>query len=899
MSKTKKSAELTLRDRLSRLSLAEAKKLLGPTAEQRLRGGGKYEIDLENDVSLDSSSFELRLDDATVRIFLSSDSTNRLGFSCSSCRAKVCDHVGVALSLLLEEKVGLGLARPPEERVPLELLDHDQLLHRVLSERARRASEEKMTLRSSDPTQPFTDYVVTNAASGKSYKIALRGLGQGASFCSCPDFKKNTLGTCKHILRVEDEVRRKFSKSALDTPPVRLGYTVHLVYGQDLELRLSSPTNPHPGEAAVVGDLSSGPIDDPAKLLRCIEGLEAMGADVTIYPDAEEYLHRLSIQGRISRLCDDIAAAPSTHPLRDKLLKQPLLPYQLQGVAFAARAGRSILADEMGLGKTIQAIGVAELLAREGAVRRVLVVCPTSLKSQWRGEVERFCDRSVQLVQGSAKERARQYDSEAFFTVCNYEQVLRDILFIEKASWDLIVLDEGQRIKNWEARTSRIIKGLRSTFALVLSGTPLENNLDELFSVAEFVDDRRLGPAFRFFNRHRVVDDKGRVIGLRDLGEVRRALCPILLRRTRDSVLGELPPRTLEYVRITPTAEQKHVHGANMMIVNAIIRKKYFTEMDLLRLRKALLMCRMAANATSLVDKQEPNHSSKLAALEELLGRLAAEPRRKIVLFSEWTSMLDLIEPLLAKAGLGFARLDGSVPQKQRAELVSRFHKDPSCRVFATTNAGSTGLNLQAADTVINVDLPWNPAVLEQRIARAHRMGQQRPVHVYVLVTEDTIEDKLLCTLAAKKELSLAVLDTSSDIDFVQLDSGGASLRHKLEELLGARPEAPLDETSKSEAEASVAREEQRRKMSVAGGQLISAAFAFLAEIVPPRQPNDEGLGATVAQELLRKLEGCLERDDEGRVQLTVTLPDPKVLDGLSQAIASLMGEAASKSLSN
>ena len=138
------------------------------------------------------------------------------------------------------------------------------------------------------------------------------------------------------------------------------------------------------------------------------------------------------------------------------------------------------------------------------------------------------------------------------FTVCNYEQVLRDILSIERVKWDLIILDEAQRIKNWEAKTSRVIKALKSPFALVLSGTPLENRLDELFSVVEFIDDRRLGPAFRFFNRHKVVDEKGKLLGYKNLDELREKLEPLLLRRTRKGVIKELPPRTTEVLESRP-----------------------------------------------------------------------------------------------------------------------------------------------------------------------------------------------------------------------------------------------------------------------------------------------------------------------------------------------------------
>jgi SNF2 family DNA or RNA helicase len=186
----------------------------------------------------------------------------------------------------------------------------------------------------------------------------------------------------------------------------------------------------------------------------------------------------------------------------------------------------------------------------------------------------------------------------------------------------------------------------------VLSGTPLENRLDELFSVVEFIDDRRLGPAFRFYNRHRVVDEKGKVLGYKNLAELRERLAPILLRRTRASVMDDLPPRSTETVRIAPTDEQAELHDNNLRIVASVVRKPYINEMDLLRLRKALLMCRMAADSTYLVDKQKPGYSSKLTALDDVLGALLAEEDRKIVLFSEWTTMLGLIEPLIHRSNV-------------------------------------------------------------------------------------------------------------------------------------------------------------------------------------------------------------------------------------------------------
>ena len=357
--------------------------------------------------------------------------------------------------------------------------------------------------------------------------------------------------------------------------------------------------------------------------------------------------------------------------------------------------------------------------------------------------------------------------------------------------------------------------------------------------MVQFIDNRRLGPGFRFFHRHRIVDDRGKVKGYKNLANLRSNLAPVLLRRTRASVQQQLPPRTDEIVRIAPTSEQYNLSNTHLQSVSRIVSKRFLTEMDLLALQRELLLCRMAADSTCLVDKQKPGFSSKLERLDELFESLFAEDDRKAILFSEWTTMLDLIEPLLKKRKLGFVRLDGSVPQKQRQALVHQFQTDPQCRLFLTTNAGSTGLNLQAANTVINVDLPWNPAVLEQRIARAYRMGQKRPVDVYILVTEETLEERLLATLAGKHELALAALDVDSDVDEVQLESGMLELKRRLEVLLGAKPEAPIVEKAKQQEAENAERLEKQNRMAAAGGQLLAGAVEFLSALMPDRPETE------------------------------------------------------------
>lgn len=893
--------------RLGSLTYYQACQLLGDEAAALIAQGNRsFEIQSDRDVYLGGDLFRVRVHDPAVEgglavasITLNSGREKRLQVNCDRCEVP-CAHLGAAIDFLLDAKSVLGLAMPPDESVPLENLTSAELRQRAIAERAKRADEESMTVRSMNTDKPWVDYIVTSERSGRTYRVAVRGLGDGHSYCTCPDFRTNRLGTCKHIFNVQTKIKKRFSAAKLRSPHRRKRISLGLHYGsfdQSTGRRLvfHLPHNVDETIREIIGDEPLMTADGHDALAR-VQALETAGHEVVVFPDAEAFIQRQLVQDRVREQCDAIRKNVDTHPLRTELLDAELLPYQLDGIAFVAGAGRAILADDMGLGKTIQGIGVAELLARLADIRRVLIVCPASLKSQWRSEIMRFSGRSTQIVLGSGDERLEQYASDTFFTICNYEQVLRDLSAIESTPWDLIILDEGQRIKNWESKTSNVIRQLESPFRLVLSGTPLENRLGELFTVTRFVDEELLGPAFEFFHQHHVVDDRGKTLGYRQLDVLRDKLKPILLRRTRGQVAKQLPERTDEVVRCEATAEQLEIHDANMSVVAQIAAKKFMTEMDRLRMQKCLLMARMVCDSTYLVDQETAEYSTKLERLGELLTGLIEDPTRKIVLFSEWRRMLSRIEHRLDGLGCDYVRLDGQVPQKKRAELVARFQNDPKCRVICMTNAGSTGLNLQSANTVINVDLPWNPAVLEQRIARAYRMGQKNPVHIYKFVTTHptnlrTIEEGLLTTLASKQELADASLDAASDVCEVAMTSGMEDLKRRLEIILDPLPAAAIDESQKRRVEAeaeALAVTQRREKVSQASGQLVTAALSLAGELIGGQNgsaPDDE-----TVDRLTEKLNQCVDRDQAGRPQLTISLPDDAALRSLATTLAKLLG---------
>jgi SNF2 family DNA or RNA helicase len=330
----------------------------------------------------------------------------------------------------------------------------------------------------------------------------------------------------------------------------------------------------------------------------------------------------------------------------------------------------------------------------------------------------------------------------------------------------LVVVDEAQRVKNWNTVAARALKRIDSPYAIVLTGTPLENKLEELVSIVQFVDQHRLGPTWKLLNEHQVKDENGRVTGYRSLDKIGETLAPIMIRRRKSEVLRQLPNRTDQNVLIPMTDPQMDLHEENADTVAKIVqrwrRTKFISDKDQRRLTCALQNMRMSCNSTYLLD-QETDHGLKADELAALLDQLLVAPDAKAVVFSQWTRTHDIVIRRLKARGIGYVSFHGGVPSEKRPELVQRFRDDPACRIFLSTDAGSTGLNLQHASTLVNMDLPWNPAVLEQRIARVHRLGQARPVQIVNFVAKGTIEEGMLSVLAFKRSLAEGILDGGSN----------------------------------------------------------------------------------------------------------------------------------------
>lgn len=776
------------------------------------------------------------------------------------------------------------------------------LIEQQIAERQQRGAAMQLRILKRPANSPYGDYTV-KSASGKTYRVAIRGPGLFENYCSCPDFAVNTLGTCKHIEAMLLAVRRRRRATIESAKYKRTRASIALQYGETIEVRLHLPGSVSPALRSLSAEYFDGAgvlrREHYGRFAEALEALRNTDDQAVVYSDVLEYIDRenelaedLELERKLLakvKRGDDPTAG---------ILTTTLLPYQTRGALFAACRGRVVLADDMGLGKTVQALAATELLRRRKGIERVLVIAPASVKYQWKTEIERFTDLSAQVVDGLLPRRRALYASPAFFNLTSYELVLKDIQYMHALGPDLIILDEAQRIRNWTTATARTIKQLKSRYAFVLTGTPLENKLEELFSVVEFVDGRRLGPAFRFLHEHRMENETGHLIGYRALDRIHSQLAPILLRRTRAEVLKELPERTDQVFRVPLTLKQAEPYFEQSDILAQLMRKwerqRWLSEIDQKRILCCIQNMRMLCNSTFLFDKQT-HHSPKLQEFREIIRELAIEENRKVVVFSEYERMTFLAGEELRKLGIGFVSLHGGVPSRQRGALMEKFRKDPACKVFLSTDAGGVGLNLQAASAVINFEPPWNPARLEQRIGRVHRLGQSRPVHVIHMLTTDSIEERVWETLRLKKSLFAGVFDSpTGEVSFEKL--GRKTVLQAVKEIFASQPGRPkpvidaapaapvaVTQAAAADQQASPSPPSPRSGIEAAAASLIEAGLKFVESLVAAGGGVSNGSASEA-------LAGLLTRDarTNGPV-LSIPLPESVTQERLAGGVSALL----------
>ncbi len=708
------------------------------------------------------------------------------------------------------------------------------------------------------------EYRVSSTQSGSVYKVVFRGAKSPWNYCDCMDFKTSQLGTCKHIEAARQWIAEHHKRIHRDLPAytsvylsyrgndrrvkIRIGSTAAKEYRELAKTYFNEFDELRPTAYEAFGDFLSEArkLDDA---FRCYK-------DVLDYVlEQRERLHRLKTVNE--KYTDEVL---------DSLLRAPLYPYQRDGVRFCAMAGRSILADEMGLGKTVQAIATAELLRREQFVGQVVVLCPTTLKYQWKREIERFTGATVIVIEGTPEQRREQLNTDVTYKIASYNSINQQLKELETLDADMIIMDEVQRLKNWNTQIARSVRRIRSRYAVILSGTPLENRLEELYSIVELADQFLLSPYYLFKDRYIVTDETGRTIGYRNLGEVGQRVSSVMLRRRKQDVALQLPARIDKKLFVPMTREQMEAHNDLKLQAARLVakwhRQHFLPETDRQQLLLTLQQMRMACDSLYVLDE----HSRFDTKVEETMnildecgvtlngeGQLNGQASPKVVIFSQWERMTRLVAQELERSGVEFVYLHGNVPARERQNRVESFQNDPQVRVFLSTDAGAMGLNLQAASIVINLDLPWNPAILEQRIGRIHRIGQMRGIEVIDLISAGTIEEEMMTKLRFKSALFEGVLDGGEDAVFLSDDKFSGLL-----DSLDSYMEEPMADTAliEQQEEPQATRPQAETPKEDEGPQLtlLHRLSADLADLLLADEPTRQKAAALLRAALNESL---------------------------------------------
>ncbi len=782
------------------------------------------------------------------------------------------------------------------------------------------AGEEAMAVAAVDEKNLPGEYEVKNPQTKQTYKVVYRGEGSPWNYCSCMDFKTNHLCACKHLEKVKLWISETRGKKVHKELPAYTSVYLSYTDGRQVKIRVGSDHHEEFMQLAAhyfdaEGVMFPYAFEDYDKLMT-----EALAIDPSFrfYQDAIDFI----IEQRERKFRQQLINKYTDERL-DQLLTVSLYPYQKEGIRFAFERGRSIIADEMGLGKTIQAIGTAELLRREGLAEQIMIVCPTSLKYQWQREIERFTkdtDRSPDhpltlVIEGNPLKRKEQYASDIPYKIVSYNCMSNDVKMWGSLQTEVLIMDEVQRLKNWKTQISMAARKVRSDYAVILSGTPLENKLEELYSVMEFADNYCLGPYWQFRADCIVTDDGGKVIGYKNLNKVGETARERLIRRTKKQVALQMPKRTDQNLFVPMTTEQRGMHEEYKEQVAKLVykwrRTHFLSETDRKKLLQFLSMMRMVCDSTYILD-QKSRYDTKVTETMSILQSVFDNGDEKVVIFSQWERMTRLIAYELDKMGIGYEYLHGGVPSAKRRDLIINFTDDPDSRVFLSTDAGSTGLNLQAGSIMINLDLPWNPAVLEQRIARIYRLGQERNVQVINLVARDTIEESMLGKLRFKTAMFEGVLDNGEDTIFLGNETKFTAMMDTLGEVLEEEKQQPAPEVSDTEADEPEPLKEELSKSEEPTNQntlvqqdqseeeTVSSSSSTSSAHSVPRQPQElvaqgisflSGLAQTLqSPEATQQLVDTLVDIDAetGESHLRIPVPDKQTVQTLLNFVGKL-----------
>jgi len=429
-----------------------------------------------------------------------------------------------------------------------------------------------------------------------------------------------------------------------------------------------------------------------------------------------------------------------------------LYPFQISGIEFLSSNKNSLLSDDVGLGKTPQAIATALHLN----CKRVLIVCPASVKRQWKREIQKFTDKSCVIIEGSLKQRQQQYTQDVMFYIVNYELVMKDISIINLRTWDMVIADEVSRIKNWKSKTKNSLFKIKTNFKLGLSATPIENRVQELHSIMSWINPNILGTYWNFINEYCYFNTNlyggYQITGIKDAKKLHETLKSAMIRRKKSDVFIELPKIIYNEYYVPLTTTQKKMYKEIEASVMNLVQRNIYSENCL----NQIMYLRELCNSPRLLNP-DVEEGSKIPEIISIIEQVIQES--KIIIFTQWKKFGDLLCESIQEKQWEHVFVHGGLSSEEKDSILQKFEHDPKIKILVTTDCLSYGCNLQIADVLIHADMLWNPAKMSQRNGRIHRIGQTKTVNIITVLTDHTIEEKVYNLLQSKKELFDKVIE--------------------------------------------------------------------------------------------------------------------------------------------
>lgn len=646
----------------------------------------------------------------------------------------------------------------------------DGMIQRVLKERKQRALTANYSFVLADNI--YGEHTLINE-NGKSYKITLRDFENETGYIDSIDLRTNKLGTTKHIMWLFERLKQEpelldglenhypFIEIFLDPANE---YKITWFYPHEMKPAIKNLLDKYFGNSHVLADNKIIEFDEFINKAKNITG-------IVIRQDVEELVKLTSEHQQLLQLADKTQINFSN-------LRTKLHPYQEDGIRFATYRKGTIIADEFGLGKNIQAIGTAIAKKQILGFQKTLIICAASLKEKWFHEISAATNEKAFIVSGNQSARIKEYKQEdSFFYIISYEIAVIDSQLLSSVDFDLVILDDTQKIKNYQNKSTNAIKAIKRKHSLVLTDSPIDDKLIDLYSIVGFVDPYFLTPLWEFSYQHCLFDstEKDKITGYYNLSALKKKVESILLRRHKHEVIKQLPNINEVNIPIRMHPVQIQFYNRFAHNLRLLIHKKTISQVEIKKILHQMNNLRMVCNSTHLVDSDNII-SPKLTELRDLLtNRISINKTTKIICFSEWHSMNKQIANILRQENIPFIEVNSSLSPKNRLKLLDKYRNE-NYNILLTSDFITKELESIKPDFVINFEVPWNPEKRNNRIGQIDSISKsQDTLTIINLITEHSIETNIASGKLQKHGVFSEIFNTDSAVDFIDVEHPGVN----------------------------------------------------------------------------------------------------------------------------